>query len=121
MSAQRRASTRAMKQLRPTLAERCGGYCERCARPLPGGVFDLHHRQRRNSRNDSAENCMALCGDCHTAASDAVHRNVSEARRGGFIVPTWDDPATVSVRYMGVKDVWLLPDGTVTEVPDDAA
>lgn len=110
-----------MKILRPLLAERCGGYCERCAVPLRRDdqgrpEFDLHHRQRRNSRNDTAENCMALCADCHTAGPDAVHRNVSEARRGGFIVPTYDNPETTTVRYMGVRDMRLMPDGSTEEV-----
>jgi hypothetical protein len=39
-----------------------------------------------------------------------VHRSPEISRRAGWVVPTWDDPATVPVRIAG-RLVWLTDAG----------
>lgn len=88
---------------------RCEAVCSpRCTR----SATHWHHRQLRSAGGEnSPENGAALCLQCH----DWVHRNVADARDGGWIVSRWADPAVVPMRIRG-RD-WLLgADGTLTAV-----
>lgn len=100
-----------MGAVRAVLWERCGGHCELCGRALTGG-FEAHHRRLRSrGGDDSAANLVAVHPGCHRW----IHANPAEATKGGFMVPSWADPAETTIRYMGVATVWLRPDGTVAD------
>lgn len=94
MSARRRASTRAMKAIRPVIYERSGGDCERCCTPVRFEDFDAHHRKlRRRGGDDSAENLMVCCPPCHKW----IHDNPAEATHLGYMVPSWADPKDIPI------------------------
>lgn len=73
--------------------DRQGG---RCAVPECRRVaHDPHHRKRRpHGRDDTLDNILLLCRDCHRW----VHHNVGEAYERGLLVHSWDDPEKVPVR-----------------------
>lgn len=122
MGFKRRRSTERMHDLRPALAQRCQGECERCGRPLAraawGVVFDAHHRQRRSQGGpDSLSNTVAVHHLCHVLNPESLHQSVAQAAADGFIVHADDIPATVPLLYKG-RWSWLDDDGTVRPVPD---
>ena len=90
------------------------GICCRCGRHA---ATEAHHRQLRSRRGlDTWANQVGLCHDCHTAAPDAVHRNVELATFQGWIVASWEDPATVPLDYHGRGRVLLDYDSSINEV-----
>lgn len=122
MSLRRRRSTARMRTLRPALAERCQGECERCGRPLAvcgdGYVFDAHHRQLRSrGGQDSLSAVVAVHHLCHVLEPGSIHQEVARATAEGFIVHAADIPATVPLLYKG-RWSWLDDDGSVRPVPD---
>ena len=124
MSAKRRKSTVAMRDLRVALNERCQGECERCGFPLhvqDDGpyLFDAHHRKQRSvGGKDTLSNLTAIHAGCHTVHRKSVHEDVDEATASGWLVPSWGDPSVTAIVYKG--EVVLLDDfgGILTqEVP----
>ncbi len=61
--------------------------CERC---LSEPSVHTHHRNR-DRQNNEPENLARLCAMCHLW----VHDQVEEAYLTGWLVHSWDDPATV--------------------------
>lgn len=99
--------TDAVRQL---LAARSDGICELMAtRACTGTATDWHHRQRRDHGDDSITNALHGCRTCHGWA----HNHPTVAKVNGWIVPTWEQPATVPVQRQGVW-VELTPDGGYT-------
>jgi len=76
----------------------------RCAKCGRGGSLHVHHRIRRSQGGqDTPENLITLCQECHRWA----HTNPMAARRGGFLLPKHWDPAVIPV------DHFLWPAGPV--------
>ena len=68
------------------------GRCEWCGKAMP---VDAHHRLlKSHGGQDRAWVCAAVCRACH----DYIHDHPVEAGDRGFIVESWDDPATVPIR-----------------------
>lgn len=94
--------------LRQLVHRRASGRCECCADPLTAG-WECHHRKLRSrGGQDSAANLVALCRLCHRR----VHGRPAWARETGFMVESWDDPATVLVAVGCAVWVRLTPDGS---------
>lgn len=88
--------------LRAEVRERAGGRCELCSEPL-GRTWEAHHRKLRSrGGQDSACNLVALCHLCHRRC----HSHVAWAEEHGFIVASYDDPATVPLALH--LDRWVL-------------
>ena len=101
-------------QTRELVYARQGGYCWWCGGALPER-WALHHRQlRKQGGSDEPHNLVALHHECHNVRTGSVHLTVRTAVERGFLVPSWDDPATVSLRIHGGETVRLHPDGTTT-------
>lgn len=82
---------------------RAGWRCERCGERKP---LQAHHRQLLSQGGpDALSNLAALDADCHSWA----HAHPRAAQLGGWIVPSWADPASRAM---------LLYDGRLV-VPDD--
>lgn len=100
-----------MSDLREAVFNRSGGYCERCAIPL-AETWALHHRKLRSrGGKDEITNLVALHHHCHNLGKDSVHLNPDAATRGGFMVASWDDPASVPVTLGDGRLVLLTPEG----------
>lgn len=79
--------------LRAEVYARAGGRCELCGEQL-GQVWQAHHRKLRSrGGQDSVCNLVALDAHCHRR----VHGHSLWATEQGFIVASYDDPATVPV------------------------
>lgn len=121
-SDRRKASTQAMRDVRPLLVERCGGNCERCGVVLPieDGlsqrlVFEAHHRlMRSRGGGDGAANLVALDAQCHRW----VHAHPHQAELEGYMLPSGSDP-TVCVVQLRHWPCLLADDGTFTELDLD--
>jgi hypothetical protein len=74
---------------RGVVRRRAGDRCELCkSKPIRA----FHHRKLRRHGDNSVENCLGLCTECHTV----IHSNGSDyAYRHGLLLKSWDDPATV--------------------------
>lgn len=91
------------------IVERDRGACVRCGRPVElsarGIAWSIHHRRPRGmggSRNPAVsapENGLVLCGSGTTGCHGAVEANRDAARRRGFLVPQWRNPAAVPVLH----------------------
>jgi 5-methylcytosine-specific restriction endonuclease McrA len=64
--------------------------CVRCG----ARAAHIHHRQLRRHGNETPDNLMPLCVDCHTE----VHGSPAHSYATGFLVHSWDDPALVEVQ-----------------------
>lgn len=99
-------------QLRAQLADRAQGYCEKCGY-WTGDLFAAHHRKLRSQGGkDHIQNLVALCHQCHNLGTHAIHLNPKQAVEGGWIVPTWNDPALIPVCTDDGQTIQLLPNGT---------
>lgn len=86
---------------------RAGGRCDCCAEPLPGDMWEAHHRQTRGRGGvDSHENLVALCSPCHHGQ---IHAHPAWATERGFLVPSWGNPATTPILRHG--RTWQQPTG----------
>ncbi len=104
-------------EVRAVVADRAGNRCERGC----GAVGEhAHHRQLRRGGDHSAANLVWVCVWCHTGSPLAIHRNVSESLRTGWLVSQYDDPTTAPILLAG-RWVLLGVDGSVTEAQDGAA
>lgn len=84
---------------------------------------ERHHRKlRSHGGQDAIENLLLLCPHCHKTL---IHGNPGRAYRLGFLVHSWEDPATAPVRLASVGmarltvegwySLWFPSDGEVTE------
>lgn len=72
--------------------ERSGGTCERCGQRGES----IHHRKLRSrGGKHDGDNCVVLCGDGVRGCHGWCHANPKEATETGWMVSSWDDPATV--------------------------
>lgn len=53
------------KQKKTEIIEQRGLNCENCGRDLSRAELDLHHLDYENLGNESDEDLMLLCGECH--------------------------------------------------------
>ena len=98
------------------VAARDGGKCLKCL----GEATDIHHRIPRGmggtsdpERNYGLANLVSLCRECH----DWVHANPQEARKTGFLVGSWDDPAKFPLEIRpGSFHVLLTEDGNYRQL-----
>lgn len=105
------------------VVERDQGCCVRCGLRLRGERgrdWSVQHRRGRGSggtrRPDTnqAQNLILLCGDGTTGCHGWVEHNPTAARRGGWAISTWDDPAAEHVDHYLHGRVWLTADGSWT-------
>lgn len=72
------------------------GFCARCGQ---SAELELHHRKLRSRGGDDSEaNLVGICRDCH----GWIHANPAEATARGWMVSSWDDPATVELIQLTV-------------------
>lgn len=101
-----------MAGARESVYERAGHRCELCARRLTLVSMHAHHRLTRRHGEDCACNLLCLCGDCHTAAAWAVHRQVAVSREAGRILSRHDTrPASGVPVLLAAGEVLLTCDG----------
>jgi hypothetical protein len=79
--------------VRAAVLVRAAGCCEACGKALGEGPVHLHHRQKRNGRNHTVENLVALHPTCHVIAPEAVHQRPIWAKQRGLILLAHHDPA----------------------------
>lgn len=97
---------------RQALAERFNNVCPWCGLPL-GSAFAVHHRKlRKHGGTNDPHNLVALHHGCHNLHTRSVHLQPAAAYEWGYLVPSWDDPATVPLRVKGGEWVQLNADGT---------
>ena len=66
----------AVKDLREQVYERSGHECERCGRAITWVSMEMHEKIHRGKGGEqSLENCVALCHNCHTGDADSEHGN----------------------------------------------
>lgn len=65
----RESRERAYKRLCDLLWVERRGKCEKCLKSLPREYAEFHHKKfRSQGGEDTEENLIMLCGDCHKAA-----------------------------------------------------
>lgn len=99
-----------------TLYARSGGLCERCGKTP---WTERHHRKRRRDGGDRLCNILGLCSHCHRTVTE----HPGEARRYGFIVSAYADPAVIPVLWRQREWFLLDDDGNKLTLPyetDDA-
>lgn len=81
--------------IRVALLERAHSRCEVCGQQVFRYTWDAHHRQQRSvGGDDQLFNLLLVDRRCH----DMVHRDVAWSRTQGWLVDSWGDPLTTSVR-----------------------
>lgn len=99
-------------EVRELLFERCGGYCEKCGRSLQKDSWAAHHRLlRTHGGKGIAENGLACHHSCHNGATDSIHKNPKVAYEMGWLVKSWDNPATARLTLPNGFSVTLTHDG----------
>lgn len=96
--------------VRAVVLARCGGACESCGGALEGGPVHLHHRKKRNGKNHTPDNLVALHPLCHVIAPLSVHMQPKWAMERGLIVPSGGDPATTPLQLRSGDLVLLDPE-----------
>lgn len=94
--------------VRAIVLARCQGMCESCGGTLEGGPVHMHHRQKRNKRNHTPCNIVALHPLCHVTAPLAVHQRPAWAQKRGLIVLSGGDPATTPLQLLPSGKLVLL-------------
>jgi 5-methylcytosine-specific restriction protein A len=114
----RRRATGPTDATRQLVAERSGGYCERCGRALAAAVpMSVHHRKPRRAGGTSdpavnaVSNLVAVCGSGVTFCHGEIESRRSEAYADGWLLHAGQDPAEVPVRLRGGPLVLLTVDG----------
>lgn len=93
---------------REALWERCNGYCEKCGFPLFPTNWAAHHRKLKSrGGTDDLCNLMAVHHFCHNLGTDSIHLNPAFAENNGWIVSSWDDPATAPITLSDGQRVTL--------------
>lgn len=82
----------------------------------------MHHRLKRGQGGIwSPENIVAVCGDGVTGCHGLFEHYPDKAAALGWHVRPWLNPAQVPLLWRGSTWVLLSPEGTVTNVEDDAS
>jgi 5-methylcytosine-specific restriction endonuclease McrA len=103
------------KGLRAQLFWRSQGYCERCGGHIDQAEFAAHHRKlRAQGGQDTIQNLVALCHQCHNLGTNSVHLNVAVAIENGFIVPSWANESETLICPNDQIKLLLNTDGTKT-------
>jgi hypothetical protein len=98
--------------MREMVRVRCGGYCEKCGKPLTE-TWALHHRKLRSrGGKDTVSNLVALHHECHNTGTDSVHLNPSASNQAGLMVATWQDSEDTPL---------ILPSGAIVLLTDDGS
>lgn len=114
-SARKRASDAELRRIVPLLKERAAGRCEITDVPLGPGEGHAHHRLKRSGpERDTLENLFWISGALHISF---VHAKPALSQRFGWILRSWQDPATTPVYRRG-RWVFLLPDGGIDPAPN---
>lgn len=101
------------KKVAAAVLVRAAGRCERCGSPAQSPA--LHHRKLRSrGGKDELSNVVALHHACHNLTTGSVHLSPKKATTEGWLVSSWDDPATTPVLYWTGELVLLNLDGTST-------
>jgi hypothetical protein len=80
--------------VRRAVIDRAAGLCDFCGGILPELLVEAHHRKLRSrGGKDTIENLIALHPGCH----HWIHQHPEKATETGFMVHSWDDPATVPI------------------------
>lgn len=96
---------------RQLVTQRSQGACEICDHAR---ATDWHHRQARSQGGTWApSNGLHLCRDCHRMVTEQP----DAARRWGWVVPQWQNPAEVAARLLHLGWVYLDDQGNHQEVP----
>jgi HNH endonuclease len=95
--------------VRAVVLARCGGRCEACGESLAEGPVHMHHRRKRNGRNHTPDNLVALHSTCHVVAPEAVHQRPEWARERGLIVFSGGDPTATPLTLPDGRRVLLDP------------
>ena len=70
-------------------------WCEVQAPGCSGRATEMHHRLlRRHGGDDSPENLIPICANCHTQSPAAIHRNIAASVAAGLLIPSWEGPPT---------------------------
>jgi hypothetical protein len=90
----------------------------RCGRFVDGG--SRHHRQLRRSGDHTPANLILLCGSGTTGCHGWVHANPRLSLEHGWIVNSWNTPASVPLFY---RRRWVLlnTEGHIMTTTPDAA
>lgn len=76
-------------------AEPLADWCEARLAHCEGRASHRHHRRMRSQGgSDDATNTTDLCGACHRQ----IHANPRWSYQQGWLVPSWQDPATFDPR-----------------------
>lgn len=79
--------------LKQEVRERDGFRCQACG--ATGVPLHVHHRKLRSQGGtEQMENLVSVCDECHRF----IHDNVAWSKERGFILSSWVDPQTVSLR-----------------------
>jgi hypothetical protein len=79
-------------KVRAQVEARSKGVCE-----IPGcrrRAVHMHHRKLRRFKDHSAVNALHTCWPHH----EWIHANIDKAVSVGWLVRSWDDPASVPVQ-----------------------
>lgn len=95
--------------VRAVVLERCGGACESCGGTLEGGPVHMHHRKKRNGKNHTPDNLVALHPLCHVVAPLSVHQEPAWAEQRGLIVLAGEDSLTKPLQLRSGDLVLLDP------------
>jgi len=108
------------KALRQKVFER-DTHCVKCGRFLYDGVACHHRKLRKHGGPDHITNLIALCSPCHNIAPDSVHQNPAKSYEAGYLVKSWDDPASCPVVLDNGSRVLLTDDGEYLPIEETEA
>lgn len=97
---------------REKLYERTGGFCEKCGNRMKRVSMVVHHRQRKSQGGlDDLSNLLGVTATCHNGSTDAIHMNPKKSYEMGWLVKSWDNPATARLTLPNGSSVRLTHDG----------
>lgn len=108
------------RKVRDTVIQRDRDRCVRCGRYVPGYPGSIHHRTprmmggTRDPRVNRPSNLVLLCGTGTTGCHGWVESHRDEAKDAGLLIPWWQTPSEVPIRYRD-RNVFLDDDGGVTD------
>lgn len=100
---------------RKLLYKRCKGVCEFCGGDLPENWAAHHRKLRAQGGKDALDNAVALHHECHNLGTHSVHLNPKKSYENGFMVHSWDTPATTPLNLLHHTWVLLTPEGEYAE------